>query len=146
MSTNIELRFPEGEQSPRDQDLGSHPYFTRPQHTLFAREVLGSAPLLVPELAFTLASDPAAGAATARGYADRFLKLPNYTRNLKGFGFGPRSLEGVAGLVLNRWVRGELVGDEPDVARDPGGVVLTWSMSRARARATRGPAGCWSVT
>jgi probable F420-dependent oxidoreductase len=73
----------------RDQALGSHPYFTTPEHTRFARDVLGPEPLLVPELAFTLASDPAEGAATARGYADRYLKLPNYTRNLERFGFTP---------------------------------------------------------
>ena len=35
------------------------------------------------------ASDPAEGAATARGYAERYLKLPNYTRNLERFGFTP---------------------------------------------------------
>jgi probable F420-dependent oxidoreductase len=78
----------------RDRALGSHPYFTTPQHTRFAREVLGPAPLLVPELAFTLADDPAAGAAIARGYADRYLKLPNYTRNLERFGFGPADFAG----------------------------------------------------
>lgn len=73
----------------RDQTLGSHPYFTTPEHTVFARQALGAAPLLVPELAFTLASDPAEGAAAARGYAARYVKLPNYTRNLERFGFGP---------------------------------------------------------
>ena len=78
----------------RDQALGSHPYFTTPQHTRFAREVLGPAPLLVPELAFTLADDPAAGAAIARGYADRYLNLPNYTRNLERLGFGPADFAG----------------------------------------------------
>jgi probable F420-dependent oxidoreductase len=78
----------------RDQALGSHPYFTTPQHTRFAREVLGSAPLLVPELAFTLEDDPSIGAATARRYADRYLKLPNYTRNLERFGFGPADFAG----------------------------------------------------
>jgi probable F420-dependent oxidoreductase len=78
----------------RDQALGSHPYFTTPEHTRFARDVLGPAPLLVPELAFTLARDPAEGAATARAYAGRYLKLPNYTRNLERFGFGPTDFEG----------------------------------------------------
>jgi probable F420-dependent oxidoreductase len=77
----------------RDQALGSHPYFTTPEHTKFAREVLGPDPLVIPELAFTLAS-PAEGAATARAYADRYLKLPNYTNNLKRFGFGPEDLAG----------------------------------------------------
>jgi len=78
----------------RDQTLGSHPYFTTPEHTRFARDVLGPAPLLVPELAFTLAGDPADGAATARRYADRYLKLPNYTRNLERFGFGAADFHG----------------------------------------------------
>jgi probable F420-dependent oxidoreductase len=78
----------------RDQALGSHPYFTPPEHTRFAREVLGQAPLLIPELAFTLARDPAAGAATARGYAKRYLQLPNYTKNLESFGFGAADFEG----------------------------------------------------
>src|ERR1700744_3510008 len=32
----------------RDQALGSHPYCTPPEHTRFAREVLGTAPLLIP--------------------------------------------------------------------------------------------------
>ena len=78
----------------RDQALGSHPYFTTPEHTRFAREVLGPAPLLIPELAFTLANDPAEGAATARAYAGRYVKLPNYTRNLERFGFGSADFEG----------------------------------------------------
>jgi probable F420-dependent oxidoreductase len=72
----------------RDQALGSHPYFTTPEHTRFAREVLGPEPLLVPELAVTLASDQAARE-VARGYAGRYVRLPNYTRNLERFGFGP---------------------------------------------------------
>jgi probable F420-dependent oxidoreductase len=72
----------------RDQALGSHPYFTTPEHTRFAREVLGPEPLLVPELAVTLASDQTARE-VARTYAARYVRLPNYTRNLERFGFGP---------------------------------------------------------
>jgi probable F420-dependent oxidoreductase len=78
----------------RDQAQGSHPYFTPPEHTRFARGVLGAAPLLVPELACTLASDSAQGAATARAYAGRYLRLPNYTKNLERFGFGAADFEG----------------------------------------------------
>jgi probable F420-dependent oxidoreductase len=78
----------------RDQALGSHPYFTPPEHTRFARGVLGASPLLVPELACTLDSDPAQGAATARAYAERYLRLPNYTMNLERFGFGAADFAG----------------------------------------------------
>jgi probable F420-dependent oxidoreductase len=77
-----------------DQALGSHPYFTPPEHTRFARGVLGDSPLLVPELACTLDSDPAQGAATARAYAERYLRLPNYTMNLERFGFGAADFAG----------------------------------------------------
>jgi len=77
----------------RDQALGSHPYFTTPEHTRFAREVLGPEPLLVPEVAVTLASDDAA-LASARDYAARYVRLPNYTRNLERFGFGPTDFAG----------------------------------------------------
>ena len=77
----------------RDQALGTHPYFTTPEHTRFAREILGPGPLIVPELAFTLAT-PAEGAATARAYAGRYLRLPNNTNNLKKFGFDSEDLKG----------------------------------------------------
>jgi probable F420-dependent oxidoreductase len=75
----------------RDQAVGAHPYFTTPEHTAFARAVLGGVPLLVPELAVTLSPDGAAG---ARAYAERYLRLPNYTRNLERFGFTPADLAG----------------------------------------------------
>jgi probable F420-dependent oxidoreductase len=75
----------------RDRTLGAHPYFTPPEHTAFAREVLGAEPLLVPEQAVTLSADAAPG---ARVYAERYLRMPNYTRNLERFGFTPADLTG----------------------------------------------------
>ncbi len=39
----------------RDRTLGAHPYFTPPEHTAYARRVLGAPPLLIPELAASLA-------------------------------------------------------------------------------------------
>jgi probable F420-dependent oxidoreductase len=77
----------------RDAALGAHPYFTPPEHTGYARQVLGPRPLLIPELAAAL--DPGEqGAAAARGYAARYLRLPNYTNNLKRFGFTDADIEG----------------------------------------------------
>lgn len=75
----------------RDQTLGAHPYFTPPEHTAFARSVLGAEPLLVPEQAVILSPDAVAG---ARAYAERYLRLPNYTRNLERFGFTPADFAG----------------------------------------------------
>ena len=71
----------------QERTHGAHPYFTPPEHTVFARSVLGTDPVLVPELAVALAPG-AAGAAAARAYAKYYLKLPNYTSNLRRLGFG----------------------------------------------------------
>jgi probable F420-dependent oxidoreductase len=70
----------------RDRTAGAHPYFTPPEHTAFARQALGAAPLLVPEIALSL-TPGAAGAAQARNYAKFYLRLPNYTGNLRRFGY-----------------------------------------------------------
>lgn len=70
----------------RDRAAGAHPYFTPPQHTRLARDVLGAAPLLVPEIAVSL-TDGTDGAAHARDYAARYLALPNYTENLRRLGY-----------------------------------------------------------
>jgi probable F420-dependent oxidoreductase len=72
----------------RNQTLGAHPYFTTPEHTAFARSVLGPSPLLVPEQAVSLARDTTEGLAAGRAYCQRYLRLPNYTRNLERFGYG----------------------------------------------------------
>jgi probable F420-dependent oxidoreductase len=70
----------------RDRTAGAHPYFTPPEHTAFAREVLGAAPLLVPEIAVAVAAGDT-GSAHCRDYAQRYLRLPNYTSNLRRFGY-----------------------------------------------------------
>jgi probable F420-dependent oxidoreductase len=77
----------------RDRTLGAHPYFTPPEHTGYCREVLGPQPLLITELAVALAPGEQ-GAAAARDYAKRYLRLPNYTNNLKRFGFTDADIEG----------------------------------------------------
>jgi probable F420-dependent oxidoreductase len=77
----------------RDAAVGAHPYFVPPEHTAYARRVLGAQPLLIPELAAALA--PAQeGLAAARAYAQRYLALPNYTSNLKRFGYTDADIAG----------------------------------------------------
>jgi probable F420-dependent oxidoreductase len=70
----------------RERTAGAHPYFTPPEHTAFSRQVLGPAPLLVPEIAVSLTAGTE-GAAQARDYAKMYLGLPNYTGNLRKFGY-----------------------------------------------------------
>jgi probable F420-dependent oxidoreductase len=70
----------------QERTLGAHPYFVPPEHTTFARLKLGHDPLLIPEIAIALAPG-AQGEEHARAYAQFYLGLPNYTSNLKRFGF-----------------------------------------------------------
>src|SRR5262245_18453398 len=66
---------------------GALPYLTSPEHTRWAREILGPGPLLVAEQKVVLDTDPASARALARRGVLRYFRLPNYTSNLKRFGF-----------------------------------------------------------
>jgi probable F420-dependent oxidoreductase len=77
-----------------ERTRGAHPYFTSPEHTAFAREVMGDGPWLAPEQAFVLDSDPSSARARARGHMAYYLELDNYRRNLKRLGFVDDDFEG----------------------------------------------------
>ena len=66
---------------------GAHPYFVPPEHTARAREILGRGPLLAPEQAAVVETDPATARTIARTYMATYLGLPNYVRNLFSLGF-----------------------------------------------------------
>jgi len=70
----------------RERAAGAHPYFVTPEHTRFARETLGPGPLLAPEQAVVLESDPTRAREIARAHMATYLELPNYTGNLLRFG------------------------------------------------------------
>jgi probable F420-dependent oxidoreductase len=73
---------------------GAHPYFVPVEHTVFAREVLGAGPLLAPEVAVVLETDRDVAMRRAREYASIYLPAPNYTNNLRRFGFSDYDIEG----------------------------------------------------
>lgn len=66
---------------------GAHPYNTTPKHTAQARELLGAGPLLCPEQAVVLETNPARARAIARKFLAIYLTLPNYTNNFLRLGF-----------------------------------------------------------
>jgi probable F420-dependent oxidoreductase len=72
----------------RDRSAGAHPYLITPEHTAKAREILGAAPLLAPEVKVVLDTDPERARAAARGHLAIYLGMPNYTGNLTRLGFG----------------------------------------------------------
>jgi probable F420-dependent oxidoreductase len=75
------------------RSLGTHPYFIDAQHTRFARERLGPAPLVAPEVAVVVEPDPETARRHAREYAKLYLGLSNYTKNLLTFGYTQRDIE-----------------------------------------------------
>ena len=73
---------------------GAHPYFVPVEHTARAREVLGRGPLLAPEVTVVLDRDPVTARQVARTFTEGYLTLPNYTNNLRTFGFDDDDLAG----------------------------------------------------
>jgi probable F420-dependent oxidoreductase len=76
----------------RDRAQGAHPYLVTPEHTRGAREILGVGPVLAPEQAFVLESDPARARAVARDHLTIYRGLPNYTGNWLRSGFDEADL------------------------------------------------------
>ena len=77
----------------RDRTAGAHPYFVPVEHSRQAREVLGGGPLLAPEQAVVLGTDPGEARATARAFMQRYLRLPNYRNSLLHLGYAEEELE-----------------------------------------------------
>jgi probable F420-dependent oxidoreductase len=76
----------------RERSLGTHPYFIDVQHTRFARERLGPAALVAPEVAVVVEPDPETARKLAREYATMYLGMKNYTNNLLRFGYTEQDL------------------------------------------------------
>jgi probable F420-dependent oxidoreductase len=71
----------------RDRARGAHPYFTPPEHTRRAREILGPNAWLAPEQKVLLERDASKARAVARTSMQIYLGLPNYQNNLRWLGF-----------------------------------------------------------
>ncbi|MDQ4037484.1 MAG: LLM class F420-dependent oxidoreductase [Actinomycetota bacterium] len=70
-----------------ERSLGTHPYNTMPSHTREAREVLGPGPIVAPEQAVVLETDPATARAVARESLANHLTRPNYINQWRRHGF-----------------------------------------------------------
>ena len=73
--------------SPPHAPRGPTPTFTTPAHTAEARRILGPEPLLAPEQAVVLDTDPERARAAARTVAELYLGLPNFLNTLRTLGF-----------------------------------------------------------
>ena len=70
-----------------DKASGAHPYFVPPEHTAWAREIIGAEAWLCPEQMLVLESDADKARGIARSHMATYTGLDNYKNNLKQFGF-----------------------------------------------------------
>ena len=63
------------------ETAGAHPYFSSPDHTAMAREIMGPDAWLCPEQKVILESDPTKARELARPVAGIYQNLPNYRNN-----------------------------------------------------------------
>jgi probable F420-dependent oxidoreductase len=76
-----------------ERTAGAHPYLVTPEFTRQARAILGSGPLLAPEHKAVLETDPTAARAIGRPRVhSRYLRLVNYTNNLRRLGWTEQDL------------------------------------------------------
>lgn len=98
-----------------ERSAGAHPYFVPPEHSAVAREALGDGPLLAPEQAVLLSTDPTAAREIARKFCSLYLQLPNYTNNLRDLGYTDDDL---VGLGSDRLVDAIVAWGTPDTIAD----------------------------
>jgi probable F420-dependent oxidoreductase len=72
---------------------GAHPYWTTPEHTAMAREVIGPEALLCVEQKVVLSTDADAARAAGIEALGMYASLPNYRNNWKRLGFTEDEIE-----------------------------------------------------
>jgi probable F420-dependent oxidoreductase len=70
-----------------EKAAGAHPYFVPPEHTAWARNILGPDALLCPEQMVLRETDANKARQIARAHTTTYTGLDNYKNNLKQFGF-----------------------------------------------------------
>ena len=71
------------------------------EHTEVARKELGVGPLLAPEVAVIFETDASAARAIARKYMATYLRLPNYTNNLRRLGWTEEDITGPSDALVD---------------------------------------------
>ncbi|MFD1714502.1 LLM class F420-dependent oxidoreductase [Amnibacterium flavum] len=71
----------------RQRSAGTHPYLTVPSQTREGREALGPDALVAPEQTVVLDEDAESARASGRAFLKNYLRLDNYTRNMRRAGF-----------------------------------------------------------
>ncbi len=93
---------------------GAHPYLVTPEHTAFARSVLGEGPLLLPEQTVILCDSAEEARRIGTDWLRAYLALPNYANNLLRSGFTEEDVAQVSDRLFDAIIAW---GDEDAVLR-----------------------------
>lgn len=85
----------------RDRTKGSHPYLVPPEHTAFARSVLGDGAGLYVEQGVILETDADKAREIARNAVAFYLTLPNYVNNWKRLGYTDDEIMGCSDRFID---------------------------------------------
>lgn len=85
----------------RDAADGAHPYWTTPEHTAMAREILGAGKLLCVEQKVVLTTDAEVAHTAAKAALGMYASLPNYRNNWLRLGFTEDEIEQRADRFLD---------------------------------------------
>ena len=77
----------------RDAADGAHPYWTTPEHTALAREILRTGKLLCVEQKVVLSTDAAVARDAAKQGIAGYASLPNYRNNWIRLGYSEEEIE-----------------------------------------------------
>ncbi|MEM7077683.1 MAG: TIGR03620 family F420-dependent LLM class oxidoreductase [Pseudomonadota bacterium] len=80
---------------------GAHPYFTSPDHTRMAREIMGPDAWLCVEQKVILESDPAKARELARPVAQIYNRLPNYRNNWLRMGLSEDDIDNLSDKFID---------------------------------------------
>lgn len=80
---------------------GAHPYFTSPDHTRMAREILGPEPMLCVEQKVILETDASKARDAARPVAKIYNRLPNYRNNWLRMGLSEDDVDNLSDRFID---------------------------------------------
>ena len=83
---------------------GAHPYWTTPEHTAQARELLGKDKMLCVEQKVAFTSDKEVAYQTVRTELARYIHLPNYRNNWKRLGFSEEEIDTTSDRFIDELV------------------------------------------
>ncbi len=97
-----------------ERSRGAHPYLVNPEHTAYARSVLGAGPLLLPEQGVILCDTYDEARRIGNDVLRSYLSMPNYANNMLRSGFSQDDVTAISDRLFDALIAW---GDEEAIMR-----------------------------